>query len=246
MIDTPKAQTGSVLSGLYLDLLAGIRSGEYPPKSTLPTEGRLARDYGISRSVVRSALKLLKQRGIIRSRQGSGTVVACPDPRKLAMPNFTDYLPNLRDCYACRLAIEPEISAQLAVSRSESATAYLDAQLKHLEQQADSDAQPDNLETARDAEFHVRLAEHTENRFFSSIMAAMRPHLLFSMNIEKYLIGSAQKNHAPLSRLEHRAIIRAILDRDASAAHRSMRRHIANARDRFFLEGPGKERPKRI
>lgn len=242
MNETTEAQTGSVLYGLYLDILTGITSGDYPPKSTLPTESRLVRDYGVSRSVVRSALEMLKKRGIVRSQQGSGTVVACSDPQKLVLPDFEEHLPGLRDCYACRLAIEPEIAAQLALHQTTPATAFLAAQLDVLECHPHDGAETGNLGTASDADFHVRLAEFSDNKFFSSIMTALRPHMLFSMNIKKYLTGSAQKTHENLSRLEHRKIVWAILGRDACSARELMREHLTNGRERVFQARPGKAR----
>lgn len=239
MNDTSGTQTASVPQGLYLDILTGIISGEYPPKSTLPTEGRLARDYGISRSVVRSALEMLKKRGIVQSQQGSGTVVACNDPQKLTLPDLDRQLPELLDCYACRLAVEPEIAAQLANWPSGPAIAYLGGQLQGLDAQQQGGPNAVSQETASDAEFHIRLARYSGNCFFASIMTAMRPHMLFSMNIRKHLSKSAQKDHINLSRLEHRKIIAAILDRDAGASRKFMCEHIANGRDRLFPQGAG-------
>jgi GntR family transcriptional regulator, transcriptional repressor for pyruvate dehydrogenase complex len=239
MTEKSWAETGNVPHGLYLDILTGIMSGEYLPKSTLPTEGSLANDYGVSRSVVRSALEMLKKRGIVRSQQGSGTVVACCDLQKLNLPDIGNRLSELQDCYACRLAIEPEIAAHLAIQQSESATAYLRVQLTKLEKGPHNSAEEDNLGTASDAEFHVQLAGFSQNSFFSSIMSSMRPHMLFAMNIKKNLTRSAQKNHMIRTQLEHREVILAILNRDAVAAHDVMREHIANGRDRLFLEGLG-------
>jgi len=59
----------------------------------------------------------------------------------------------------------------------------------------------------------------------------MRPHMLFAMNIKKYLTRAEQKDHIDLSRVEHREVIKAILDRDAVVAHEVMREYIANGRD---------------
>ncbi len=237
MIDKSRAETGSVLQGLYLDILSGIMSGEYPPKSLLPTEGSMANAYGVSRSVVRSALERLKKRGIVQSQQGSGTVVACCDPKKMNLPDISNRLSELQDCYACRLAIEPEIAALLARHQSEPATAYLRARQADLEKDTRGGTGDDRLGAASDAEFHVRLAGFSQNRFFASIMSAMRPHMLFAMNIKKYLTGPAQEKHICLSRLEHREVVEAILERDAGCARRLMHDHIANGRDRIFRAG---------
>ncbi len=237
MTKISRAEVGSVLHGLYQDILTGIIAGEYPPKSTLPTEGSLANDYGVSRSVVRSALEMLKKRGIVQSQQGSGTVVACRDLQKLNLPDFSNRLSELKDCYDCRLAIEPEIAAHLGLHQSEPATTYLRSQLKDLEKGLPCRDEEIIHAAADDAEFHIRLAGFSQNSFFSSIMSEMRPHMMFSMNIKKHLTRSEYENHILLTRLEHREVIVAILDKDAERAHKVMRDHIANARNRIFLEG---------
>jgi GntR family transcriptional regulator len=56
-------------------LLAGIRSGDYPPGSRIPPEQALSAAYGIGRPTVRQALDLLVRKRILERRRGSGTYV---------------------------------------------------------------------------------------------------------------------------------------------------------------------------
>ena len=58
------------------DLRGRIRSGEFPAGSKLPTEAELVKDYGVSRSPVRQALKGLEAQGIVVTRHGRGSFVA--------------------------------------------------------------------------------------------------------------------------------------------------------------------------
>ena len=46
------------------DIEEAILDGSYPPGSKLPSEQELADDYGVSRNVIREALKRLKERGL--------------------------------------------------------------------------------------------------------------------------------------------------------------------------------------
>jgi GntR family transcriptional regulator len=57
------------------ELKAEIRDGRYPPGSRLPTEADLCRRFGVSRATVRSAVKELDVRGLVRTQQGVGTFV---------------------------------------------------------------------------------------------------------------------------------------------------------------------------
>jgi GntR family transcriptional regulator len=70
------ANTGGPLySALRSDLLRRIRSGEFAVGEWLPSEADLQREYGMSQTPVRRALKELEQAGLIRRHQGRGSVV---------------------------------------------------------------------------------------------------------------------------------------------------------------------------
>lgn len=57
------------------DVVDRIVRGVLPPGTTLPNEAGLCDYYDVSRPVVREALKLVEQKGLIRIRQGDGTTV---------------------------------------------------------------------------------------------------------------------------------------------------------------------------
>jgi len=205
--------------------------GEYPPRSALPSETRLANDYGVSRTVVRSALELLKRLGVVASRQGSGTVVTEFEPQALALLNRDAQLPELRDCFGCRLGLEPEIAALVAAELSNPARAFLADLRKSL---LKGDQGTDYERSVRDAYFHMQLAKFSGNSFFVSMMSQLRPHMLFAMNIAKSLTSRAHSDHINRSRLEHLEVIGAILDRDSAVARKAMQNHINNGTQRIF------------
>ena len=59
-------------------LKADIVSGEFPVGSQLPTEDELCKRFSVSRYTVREALRLLRDDGLVSSRQGAGTIVIPP------------------------------------------------------------------------------------------------------------------------------------------------------------------------
>jgi GntR family transcriptional regulator of arabinose operon len=73
-----------------------IQKGTYPPACQLPTEQRLSSLYGVSRQTVRLALGLLREEGLIHSRQGSGTFVSSqllhPSAPAAVLLPYTDYI----------------------------------------------------------------------------------------------------------------------------------------------------------
>ena len=60
-------------------LEARIRSGELAPGAMLPSEPDLAEWYGVSRASVRSARRLLEERGLVHVILGKGTYVTRPE-----------------------------------------------------------------------------------------------------------------------------------------------------------------------
>ena len=66
-------------------LRARVDSGEFPPGRLLPSEAELGEAYEASRVTVRRALELLRDEGLIDSRQGVGLVrgrqPVAPEPR---------------------------------------------------------------------------------------------------------------------------------------------------------------------
>jgi DNA-binding GntR family transcriptional regulator len=62
------------------DLRAGIAAGRYPVGDALPPAGEIAERYGVAKMTVSNAIAVLRDEGLIQTRQGSRTVVvATPD-----------------------------------------------------------------------------------------------------------------------------------------------------------------------
>jgi DNA-binding GntR family transcriptional regulator len=53
-----------------------IESGELPPNTPLPSERRLAQEYGVSLGTARHATRLLNYRGLVMTVPAKGTYVA--------------------------------------------------------------------------------------------------------------------------------------------------------------------------
>src|SRR5688572_25568264 len=81
-------------------IAAAICSGDYPPGSRLPQE-TLAERFGVSRTPIREALRLLEARGVLRLIPNQGAVVRVPAPR------------DIREAYQVRAELEG-LAAELA------------------------------------------------------------------------------------------------------------------------------------
>ncbi len=70
-------------------LREGIRDGSLPQGTRLPTMVELCSSHGVSEIVVRQAVALLRQEGLVETRRGGGTVVrVVPPARRVAMDRY--------------------------------------------------------------------------------------------------------------------------------------------------------------
>lgn len=105
-------------------LASAVLDGHYPPGTMLPRENDLAAEYGVSRTVIREALKTMAAKGLVTIRSRVGTMVADPeswniiDPQLLEWSNPEQLDPKLLDSILeTRRAIEPLV-AELAATRA--------------------------------------------------------------------------------------------------------------------------------
>ncbi len=215
---------------LYNDLLNSILVGDFPPLSSLPTESRLADEYGISRTTVRAALAQLKNEGFVTSRQGSGTIVSGNNRIRLSPFASVESLVDLEKCYECRIVLEPGIAAIAAELRTDADIIFFEQHIQSFQQRVETGAS----QTSDDAEFHLYLARVSGNKFLETIMASLRPHILFGMNIIKILPDKARRRHTRTSLREHQKIVQAIVEKNGASARQMMRNHLNNSRQRIF------------
>lgn len=228
MADSVRKQTLS--DELYQDLLKSIRKGEFKQNSRLPTEADLSHNYGVSRSTVRKALARLKSEGYAESRQGSGSVVISLPPSDADRFMPIESLADLENCFECRISLEGEIAFYAAQRRTEDMLSLLARHISKME----SILVADQMHTNEDTEFHILLAKASGNRLFETMMASIRPFILFGMNISKTLSKSAYRRHARASLEEHKLVIDAIRNSDGVSARDAMRTHLGRARNRIF------------
>jgi GntR family transcriptional regulator, transcriptional repressor for pyruvate dehydrogenase complex len=106
---------GRLSEQVHRTLLERIIKGVYPASTRLPTEREFAEEFEVSRPVVRSALARLRDAGLVRSVQGSGTVVVGDGVLPMPMAGVT--IKELQRCFEFRVLIEGE-AAFFAARRS--------------------------------------------------------------------------------------------------------------------------------
>jgi GntR family galactonate operon transcriptional repressor len=195
-----------------------IISGHYAPGSALLPE-ELEHELGISKTVLREALRVLAAKGLVDSRQRRGTVVRPRSSWKLldadllrwqgGEPDVT-FLENLAEV---RGIVEPAGARLAATRRSE---ADLDALRAALRAMADAGSDAGAVVVA-DLAFHRALLDAAHNELLSRmevvIVAGLRARDLFVHR------GEHWTDSVPV----HRAILDAIETGDADAAGQAVR-----------------------
>ncbi|GAB2550837.1 FadR/GntR family transcriptional regulator [Leucobacter ruminantium] len=197
---------------ILADIQEGIREGSLGVGSRLPSETSLAEHYGVSRPVVREALRSAQALGLTRTRSGSGTYVVSDTLRP--PQRFGNY--TTRDLMEARPAIEVPAAGLAAARRSEEQAAELldiCVSMEH-EFQAQAWVRLDSL-------FHARIAAASGNAVFSSVVADTRE----ALSQQSEIINLVAHRREP-SNVEHREIAEAILAEDPDRASRAMQAHL--------------------
>jgi GntR family transcriptional regulator, transcriptional repressor for pyruvate dehydrogenase complex len=206
-----------------------IVDGQYPDGARLPGENDLARQFEVSRPVIRAALKRLRAEGLVISRQGSGSYVAAPGEPKALTFQPVETIADLQRCYEFRLTIEPAAAALAATRRS---AAQLDEIAKFLAVLRDATERRSHREDA-DFSFHLAITAASNNQYFETSMRALKDHIAVGM---KFHGLSLQTVRGGLDHVldEHAAIYDAIRLGQPEAARETMLRHVTGSRDRLF------------
>ncbi|MBN1908097.1 MAG: FadR family transcriptional regulator [Pirellulales bacterium] len=200
-----------------------ILSGEYEPEGLLPPEGRLGESLGVSRTVVREAMRILGAQGLVEVSQGKRPRVRPADPQTV-VETFGTYLRRgdhtLLDLIEVRRPLETEI-VTLAALRAD--PAHVQALEETIQRMADARSLRDRAEA--DARFHDLLAESTGNPLFTLLLTTV------SGAMRRSTKATLSRTGADRALRGHRAILKAIRNRDADAARRAMFEHLRMAEE---------------
>lgn len=215
---------------IYARIFGLIAGGEFQENSKLPTEVELAERFAVSRTIVREALARLRDDGVVISRQGAGTFVKRrPDSAVLKFAPVAS-IADIQRCFEFRTGFEADMASFAAARADDTAIKRIGDALAAL----DDIVRKGSVGTDADFDFHFAIAQATSNRFFVSVMASLRPHIAFGMNLSRSLSLMHPAARVKAVQAEHRAIFDAICRRAPDLAHEAMRLHVESARFRMF------------
>jgi GntR family transcriptional regulator, transcriptional repressor for pyruvate dehydrogenase complex len=202
-----------------------IMGGQYNPGMMLPPERELCEQLGVSRTVLREAVRMLVSRGLLETRPGIGTIVKAVTTdhvrQPLSMILTQSGSINLDHLNQVRMILEVEI-IQLAAKE---ATQEEIGRLKSLYQQMEEAADQPRRYSILDGDFHRALAEITHNPFLVILLDAIRD----AMESVRILVFNHPGLIATVNE-DHRRMVEYIQNHDAKAAGKAMRAHLEHAR----------------
>jgi GntR family transcriptional repressor for pyruvate dehydrogenase complex len=200
-----------------------ISSADLKPGDRLPTEHELSEQLGVSRTVVREAVKVLVATGLVYTRRGSGLYVA-NKALSLATTMLDSLIPadptQVISLYEFRLMFEPA-AARLAAER------ITPHELRELREvvalnQRSAETQQRQQWSESDAAFHRVIAGATHNPFLASTIATTTRAQRWV-----YDIAAGRTQALLLSYAEqHAAILEAIQEGESDVAAKAMQTHL--------------------
>jgi DNA-binding FadR family transcriptional regulator len=216
------ARLGTAVVDVLLDRIV---SGELEPGTLLPTEPRLCEAFSVSRTVIREAVKILEQKGLVRAKQGQGTRVALPDEWNLLDPMVLEAsvrhdkdLRILDDLVEVRRVLESEMAREAAVRL----TADEREDMRCLLGQLAADAGAPEQHMLTDLAFHDVIMRASGNRLGRAVVRAIHSEARAS---DRYN-GYPERADCEASDIGHAQIYDRIVAADPEGAAAAMSQHI--------------------
>lgn len=203
------------------ELARRILSRTLPPGSTLPVEADLCTQFGISRTVLREAVRTLAAKGMVETRQRGGTVVRSPehwsrlDVEVLSwMSEIEPDIDFVRGLIEARLVIEPAAAALAAERASARDMAPIETALKEMHA-----ASTDDLEACVEADmrFHTGILAASGNPVFAQLA-----HMIGAALLNSFRLTSSAAKAFQITLEAHRDVLEAIRLRKPEAARSAM------------------------
>ena len=176
-------------------------------------ELRLAQEFGISRTPLREAIKVLAAEGLVTMKMRRGAYVTEINAK------------DLHDVFHLMAVLEADAAGTVASTATAEQLQVLEALHQQLEKAAKD--RKDHLRFFQINEaFHIKLLELGNNRWAGQMVADLRKVMKLNRAQSLLKVGRIEE-----SLVEHAVIMAALKKRDAAAAQAAMRAHIKSGQE---------------
>jgi GntR family transcriptional repressor for pyruvate dehydrogenase complex len=215
-----------------------LSDGLLSPGTRLPPERELAANFGVARSSLRPALKVLEIMGVITQKVGDGSYLNRDASSVLSVPmEFLFLLDDTspQELTEMRLMIEPALAAKAA----ERANAQDIALLKQCIADFEGSSRDRVRLVAADLQFHRAIFQASRNRLAGRLFHTIHRAMLNMIMVTSQLVDLEHTLQF------HRPIMLAIEKRDPELAARLMTDHLTDARD-LLLHDSQEDRARKL
>ncbi|ONI80750.1 GntR family transcriptional regulator [Saccharothrix sp. ALI-22-I] len=210
------------------ELVGRIVRGVHPSGTSLPPEPALGATFSVSRTVIREAVKILQEKGLVQVRQGAGTMVTPPamwnmlDELVLAATIAEDEtLAVLDDLVVTRRLLESDMAQVAARTADQDTIDRLRALVDRMDQLVDDPI----AYREQDRAFHDTIMQASGNRIARGVVRSLESQVI---NTARYT-GRSERALCVASNQGHRRIYERIAAHDPAGAAEAMFTHITEA-----------------
>jgi GntR family galactonate operon transcriptional repressor len=207
------------------ELVDRLVSGELAADQPLPTEPLLCQTFGVSRTVIREAIKSLEGMQLVTAQQGQGTRVRPLADWDLLDPTVLGAVVRhdadnaiLEDLVDVRRALESQMAGQAARQATPEALALITERMQELDETLEDTA----AYLRADVAFHDAIHAASGNRLGRAIIRKLTVEAYRSLRY----VGHPSQEHVQLTHEAHRLVHDAVLSGDEAAAEKAMDEHI--------------------
>jgi GntR family transcriptional repressor for pyruvate dehydrogenase complex len=217
---------GGLVDRVVEEIQRVIVNGHLELGMKLPPERELAEELGVSRTVIREAVRILVVKGLLETRPGVGTLVRqvtrdqIVEPLSLLLHTQEGGF-SIEHLHQVRHILEIEIAGLAAMQATEQGVAELERIVAEMESVRDV---PEDF-AAKDADFHQGLADMTHNPLLIVLLDSIRD----LMQEVRLLVTRHPGLHQQVM-YDHHEILRRVATRDAEGARQAMQGHLEHAR----------------
>jgi DNA-binding FadR family transcriptional regulator len=202
-----------------------IVNGHLEPGMRLSPERELAEELGVSRTVIREAVRILVAKGLLETRPGVGTVVRMVtrdqivEPLSLLMQTQAGGI-SVDHLHQVRNILEVEIAGLAALQATEEDI----VELRYVLVEMEAVKRVPEAFAAKDAEFHQGLAKTTHNPLLIILLDSIRD-LMREVRLMVTRHPGLREQVMP----DHEKILDCIAAQDPNGARQAMAEHLEHA-----------------
>lgn len=227
-LPTWATRPANLANALAAELVERIVKGEFPSGTTLPPEPALCERFSVSRTVVREAVKMLQEKGLVQVRRGTGTTVTPAVTWNMldelvlsASIAESNGLEVLDDLVVTRRLLESDM-AQVAARLADDEVVE---RLRSLVDAMDTLVDDPMAYADQDRAFHDTIMRTSGNRIARAVVRALESQV---GTTARYL-GEIRPDLCVASNIGHRNVYLRIAEHDPQGAAAAMFTHITEA-----------------